>query len=1019
MKKLDKKLHIILTCDGGSGHKSAAEALRTKAAANGDTSEVINTTRTGWFSGGGLDIGPEYDHMFYKGLIDLGPFATRWWDWAQRTSHTELLRVFASMRKISFLSIPSFRHRSYHLLKDREDINQYSDVIFHNTQPNCVQALVYSIAKYNREVKAYNQENPQKPQKNTVTLVNHFTDMPTLQAQMFIEEMAKIDVADLDDAQFELHTRPPIVKSSDPTLSSAETELRYHQRLKKLYPKLYQDLPTDRKRVKFVDGPIREAFAKRKETPAKRSDGLSIQFTNQAEFNAINHTLDDTLKPFDSETSSATMPLKEDTEIVSLMLGSQASIEGTLGLVQEEIESAKTSSTTKSIFVFCGANKPKEGLVLYQQVLDIANKVNKDPESRIKIIPLTNQPASMIADVYSLADRIITRPGGISIMEIEAVAKRAKIFIFTELGKIEKFFNKLLSRSPETLKKKFNQQKSKQRYEDLIAWEWGNALHARNACKDEQGRTRVVPVNLYTFQNELEFLEKKKAIYKLIAERNYVEAFQQLYTNAELNIFFLTGQDVGVDLAYLVEITQLYTQISNALSDLIEKDKELKTLANGPYATLALIQEMRDRISFKLKQGVMPDKILKDIPSQIKSIKSSLDNSLHVVRKSNIKNKHFILRTLEFLSLAISNFFRSMLGLELHFKPETGLENLNKDIMKVINRPVMRKLKPEDDNHVAPPSENSSNVDHQQWSEFDKIITEIIQNKPEQKNRTFIIKKSEHPQLKQDFLYCGASAKGEPACYAIGEILAQGGGGSVSLLHSRLGEQAIIKKHNIRTEIERRYFKSELECLKKMGMLIGDVDPSSDTISVQKYIPGKTLHNYLLKSHVSLFIHRKDIAEEKKIQLAIALLTELKKILDKGIVHGDIMPPNIIIQEHNMHQIKPTFVDFGLAHMEQQPTLNFVPYISPNYGAPELLDASRLHKNKKGEQVYPYSDKSDIYSLGIILRDIGIAPSITEQMTTKDPEQRPSVDEVLHTLSIELDILESNDDEDEPSIKHP
>jgi len=38
------KLHIILTCDGGSGHKSAAEALRMKAIANEDKYEKSGTT---------------------------------------------------------------------------------------------------------------------------------------------------------------------------------------------------------------------------------------------------------------------------------------------------------------------------------------------------------------------------------------------------------------------------------------------------------------------------------------------------------------------------------------------------------------------------------------------------------------------------------------------------------------------------------------------------------------------------------------------------------------------------------------------------------------------------------------------------------------------------------------------------------------------------------------------------------------------------------------------------------------
>lgn len=973
------KLNIILTCDGGSGHKSAAEALRMQAIDNNDHCKVINTTREGWFSGVNLGLPAEYDGFFHNGLIDLGPFATRWWDWAQRESQTELLRIFANLRKLSFLHAPSFRYKTYHLLKDIENIDDYDEVIFHNTQPNCVQALISAIAKYNREAKADNQ-------KQTVRLINHFTDMPTLQAQMFIEEMAKIDVADLDDAQFELHTRPPILEEDDPNLSPVEIDLIYHQRIKQLYPKLYQDVPPQKKRVFFVDGPIRKEFVQRKENPAKRCDGLSIQFTDQSEFDVLNQALGHVLPEFNFETSHALMPLEEDAEIVSIMLGSQASIEGTLGLVQEEIKIAEGGSKTKCVFVFCGANKPSEGLILYQQVLDIAQKVNVDPQYNIRIIPLTNQPASTIADVYSLADRIITRPGGISIMEIEAVVKRGKIFIFTELGQLEKLFNQFLSRSNETLKELFSQQRSQQRFADLIAWEGGNALHARNMCKDEYGRTRVVPVNVYTFQRELEFSNEKDAVTKLLVDKSYSYAFDQLMTNRELNIFFLTGHGVGVDLALLVEVTQLYDQISKELEDLIQRNPELTALDNGPMATLALVHQARDYITDNL---ALPSAILKEVPSQIKNITDSLQNSIHVVKQSNIENKSAIVRTLEFISRAFLNFFRSILGLNLDLSPEADLKKLNRGIREVIKRPMMDKVKPDD-------IDDESNVDASQWEELDKIISMIP---AEEKNKTFEIKQADYPQLKHNFLFCGSLEKDEPICFVIGKVLGQGGGGLVSFLKSRDGKPAVMKDHSAMKE-QITIHEIEFDCLKKMGMLIKGMHYPSDSISVMKYVPGETLHNYVRERKLlGLFTIYKSFKEEKKIKLSLALVTALKNVLDNDIVHGDIAPQNILIQEDGYGQFSATIIDFGLSHMKQDPILDFKPYISPYYGPPELRQAHSLH-NEGDAQVYPYSDKSDIYSLGIILKDLGVASSLIKRMTDDDPEKRPDINEVLDILNV-------------------
>src|SRR3989338_1868591 len=138
------KLNIILTCDGGNGHKAAAESIQNRAIALKDAYQVVNTSQSRWFSGGGPNISHEYDHYWYDGALDLGPMAARWWNWAQRTSNTELLRIMAGMRRFSFFSFPSFRYRTYQLLKNRDDINTYSEVVLRNTQPNCLQALVFS-----------------------------------------------------------------------------------------------------------------------------------------------------------------------------------------------------------------------------------------------------------------------------------------------------------------------------------------------------------------------------------------------------------------------------------------------------------------------------------------------------------------------------------------------------------------------------------------------------------------------------------------------------------------------------------------------------------------------------------------------------------------------------------------------------------------------------------------------------------------------------------------------------------
>ena len=1015
---LMKTFNIILTCDGGNGHKSAAQALESQAKALHNKTEIINTTRSGWHAGGGLDISDATDYLFTNQLVDFGPFAVKCWDWAQRNSQIELLRVLASLRKISFLSIPVFRYKMYELLnnlENRDDLKDCAEIVFHNTQPNCLHALVYSVAKYNRAVKAWNAEHPNENPRRTVKYVNYFTDLPTLQAKMFMEEIAKINVADLDDAQFELHTRPPLVDSAflltNP--SQEDMELRYHQKAKKLYPNLYKDLPNNTNRVKFVDGPIRKEFLERKKHPAERKDGLSIQFKDKSEFDTVNRTLGNSLGDFNESTLQANMPLTDDVEIASLMLGSQASIDGTLSLVNEEINfSNQHKGKIKYLYVFCGDNKPQEGLVLYQKVLDIAQKVNSDPSSNIRIIPLSNQPASMIADVYSLADKIITRPGGISIMEIEAVSKRAKIFVFTELSKGSKFFNMIFSRSFEALKKEFSKQRSEMRFSDLIAWESGNAIHAQNACRDISSRTRVVPVNIYTYQKELEFNNKKENLMKLIQDNKYNDAFTDLNADPLLNSFFLTGDDLGVYIASLVEITQIYDRMLSNLEKLITKHYALETLKNGPKDTMDLIRGAKDSIAHRLNAGETPSDILKDVLEQINAIQLSLDTSIETVKLSSIENKPEILQALEFISRAFLNFFRFIWGINKQYKLSAQLQTIKKDIQEIIKRPSMKSF--ERHEKISDAKLRLGNpVAETEWEDFEKIIAEMFTSSEQKK--TIILRKENYPQLKHDFIYYVGSGE-EPVGYVISKEMSNRHTGVVSFLQNRLGEPIVMKEHHIQHGLASNLISSELKALEKMGFLVSQCEyphangqHESDFTSLQKYCKGQMLTDYLIKDDSGFFVTYKTLSEEIKIKLAISLLAGLKQVIDKGIIHGDIQPANILVQEKANNQFLSTFIDFGLAQVKGETSLSYRPYISPYYGAPELLLARSQHSTDTNHD-YPYSEKSDIYSLGVMLKDIGIDPILTQNMRHEDPNQRPDVTQVIHELTLQLNELEDSSD---------
>ena len=279
--------------------------------------------------------------------------------------------------------------------------------------------------------------------------------------------------------------------------------------------------------------------------------------------------------------------------------------------------------------------------------------------------------------------------------------------------------------------------------------------------------------------------------------------------------------------------------------------------------------------------------------------------------------------------------------------------------------------------------------------------------------------------MQHDFLYCGASAEASSS-YLIGMEPGRGGSGIISFLQNRLGEPAVMKEHFTMYEgkvLPDDESSKEFDCLKKMGMLIGhykcthhDEHYSSESISLQAYIPGEALHHYLIQDDTGPLVKYKLLTEEKKIKVGIALARGLKNVLDKGITHGDVTPKNIQIQENAKAQITATFIDFGLSQIEKSPLLYEQREFANYYEAPELLQACHLHKQGM-PQAYPYSDKSDIYALGVIFKDIGIAPNLARKMTHKNPKMRPDIKEVMAALSKELKTLEEMYEvDDDPKV---
>jgi hypothetical protein len=150
---------------------------------------------------------------------------------------------------------------------------------------------------------------------------------------------------------------------------------------------------------------------------------------------------------------------------------------------------------------------------------------------------------------------------------------------------------------------------------------------------------------------------------------------------------------------------------------------------------------------------------------------------------------------------------------------------------------------------------------------------------------------------------------------------------------------------------------------------------------VMEYIDGGTLAQRLERGPV--------VGEEARA-VAGDLLAALGCIHSAGILHRDIKPANVLLSSDGRARI----TDFGIAHPEDSTRLTQTGHLvgTLRYLAPEVIDGQ------------PPSRKSDLYALGVLLRDLtgGRTDETTDELvvrlTDQIPARRPATAEQARKL---------------------
>ncbi len=193
--------------------------------------------------------------------------------------------------------------------------------------------------------------------------------------------------------------------------------------------------------------------------------------------------------------------------------------------------------------------------------------------------------------------------------------------------------------------------------------------------------------------------------------------------------------------------------------------------------------------------------------------------------------------------------------------------------------------------------------------------------------------------------------------YEIHEIIGVGGMSVVYKAYDNIDDRIvavkILKEEYIANEEFRRRFKNESKYIAVLSHpnIVKVYDVSfGDHLQyiVMEYIEGITLKEYIEQQKV--------IQPKEAVHFTTQILRALQHAHDKGIVHRDVKPQNIMLLQNG--SIKVT--DFGIASFSRSDTrtmsdsaIGSVHYISPEQARGDFTDA-----------------KADIYSVGVVMYEM-------------------------------------------------
>ena len=124
---------------------------------------------------------------------------------------------------------------------------------------------------------------------------------------------------------------------------------------------------------------------------------------------------------------------------------------------------------------------------------------------------------------------------------------------------------------------------------------------------------------------------------------------------------------------------------------------------------------------------------------------------------------------------------------------------------------------------------------------------------------------------------------------------------------------------------------------------------------------------YVKGESITRYCDREKLNTTQRLELFIKVCKAIQHAHQKGVIHRDIKPGNILVTTTDRDEPQPKVIDFGIAKATSQPLTEKTLYTqqgmligTPEYMSPEQAD----------QTVEDIDTRSDVYSLGVLLYEL-------------------------------------------------